>query len=78
MKTVFGLVWVLVITACLPGCRTDAQVTDAQVTEPVAAPIPLRCPRAPLAAALLLQEKLLSQQQTNNARDFEATPARQQ
>jgi hypothetical protein len=36
MKTVFGLVWVLVITACLPGFRTDAQVTDAQVTEPVA------------------------------------------
>jgi hypothetical protein len=36
MKTVFGLVRVLVLTACLPGCRTDAQVTDAQVTEPVA------------------------------------------
>jgi|SRR5215469_12794760 len=36
MKAVFGLVWVLVLTSCLPGCRTDAQVTDPQVTEPVA------------------------------------------
>ena len=36
MRAVFGLVWVLVLTACLPGCRTDAQVTGAHVTEPVA------------------------------------------
>ena len=36
MKALCGLVWVLVLTACLPGCRTDAQVGDAQVTEPLA------------------------------------------
>ena len=71
MKTVFGLVRVLVLTACLPGCGTDAQVTDAQVTEPVAVgPDTFTSHRAPLPAALLLQETLLSQQQTNNARDF--------
>jgi hypothetical protein len=73
MKTVFDLVWILVITACLPGCRTDAQLTDAQVTEPVAVgpdtfTLSSRTSSGGIAPAR--EQKLLSQQQTNNARDF--------
>ena len=74
MKPVFGLAWVLALTAALPGCRTDAQATNAQVTEPVAVgPETFTLSSRTSSGGIALQEKLLSQQQANNARDFRNT-----